>query len=95
MFEPNQVLKVVNGRGAVSAEGLEPIKIRYKVVVERRDGAVIAHGSITGSHAALRPFWLTPDATLHLQDGRQIEVSLTDLVDDTAEFESTGRVAPL
>ena len=61
----------------------------------RRDGAVIAHGSITGRHAALRPFWLTPDATLHLQDGRQIEVSLTDLVDDTAEFESTGRVAPL
>lgn len=94
MFEPNQVLKVLNGRGAVSAEGLEPIKIRYKVVIERRDGIVFAHGSLTGRHAALRPFWLTPDATLHLQDGGQIEVSLTDLVEDTAEFESTGRIAP-
>lgn len=94
MFEPNEVLQVLSGRGSLSAEGIEPVKIRYKVRIERRDGAVLARGSVTGSHAALRPLWLTPDSTLHLKDGRALPVSLTDLVGETAEFESTGPVPP-
>lgn len=94
MFEPNEVLQVLSGRGALSADGIEPVKVRYKLVVERRDGIVLAHGSVTGRHAALHPLWLTPDATLQLKDARLLAVSLTDLVGDTAEFESTEPVAP-
>lgn len=94
MFEPNEVLQVLSGRGALSADGIEPVKVRYKVKIERRDGVVRAHGSVIGTHAALRPLWLIPDTTLHLKDGRRIAVSLTDLVGETAEFESTEPVAP-
>ncbi|MBD8907378.1 hypothetical protein [Methylorubrum zatmanii] len=93
MFEPNEVLQVLSGRGALSAEGIEPVKVRYKVKIERRDGSILARGSVTGSRAALHPLWLTPDSTLQLKDGRQLAVSLTDLVGDTAEFESTEPVA--
>ncbi|CAO4142872.1 hypothetical protein [Methylorubrum extorquens] len=94
MFEPNEVLQVLSGRGAVSAQGIEPVAVRYKVVIERRSGIVVAHGSLTGRHAALHPLWITPDATLHLKDSRRLAVSLTDLVGDTAEFESTEPFAP-
>ena len=94
MFEPNEVLQVLSGRSAVSAQGIEPVAVRYKVVIERRSGIVVAHGSLTGRHAALHPLWITPDATLHLKDSRRLAVSLTDLVGDTAEFESTEPVAP-
>ncbi|CAO4147123.1 Copper-binding protein [Methylorubrum thiocyanatum] len=94
MFEPNEVLQVLSGRGALSAVGIEPVKVRYKLVIERRNGSVLAHGSVTGRHAALHPLWLTPDATLQLKDTRLLAVSLTDLVGDTAEFESTEPVAP-
>ncbi|CAO4165862.1 hypothetical protein [Methylorubrum populi] len=93
MFEPNEVLQVLSGRGALSAVGIEPIKVRYKVKIERRDGIVLARGTVTGSRAALYPLWLTPDSTLQLKDGRRIAVSLTDLVGETAEFESTEPVA--
>ena len=94
MFEPNEVLQVLSGRGALSAEGIEPVKVRYKLVIGRSNGPVLAHGSVTGRHAALHPLWLTPDATLQLKDTRLLAVSLTDLVGDTAEFESTEPVAP-
>ncbi len=93
MFEPNEVLQVLSGRGTLSAQGIEPVAVRYKIVIERRDGIVVAHGSLTGRHATLRPLWITPDATLHLKDSRSLPVSLTDLVGDSAEFESTEPVA--
>lgn len=92
MLEPNEVLETLAGRGHVSAEGHEPVRVRYKVVIERREGAVTARGRLVGSHAGLRPIWLIPDAVLRLKNGRRIDVSLTDLVGDVAEFESTGPV---
>lgn len=95
MFEPDEVLQVLTGRGHVSAEGLEGVRVRYRVVIERRSGTIAAHGSLTGSHAALRPVWIQPDSTLRLKSGRRIEISITDLVGDVAEFESTGAVGRL
>ena len=92
MFEPNEVLQVLTGRGHVSAEGIGAVRVRYRVVIERRDGVVVASGTLVGSHAALRPIWLMPDSTLRLKNGRRIEISMTDLVGDQAEFESTGPV---
>lgn len=90
MFESNEVLQTLTGRGHLSAEGCETVRVRYRVIVERRDGAVVAHGTLVGSHAGLRPIWLQPDSVLRLKSGRRIDVSLTDLVGDEAEFESTG-----
>ena len=92
MFDPNEVLQVLGGRGSVSAEGIEPVKVRYKLVVERRGGVVLTHGTLTGSHAALRPIWLTPDSTLHLKSGQAVPISVTDLDGETAEFEGTGPI---
>ncbi|WP_232628477.1 hypothetical protein [Methylobacterium sp. Leaf118] len=94
MFEPNEVLQVSTGRGSVSAEGIAPVKVRYKLVVERRAGTVLAHGTLAGTHAALRPIWLTPDATLHLKTGRTVAISVTDLSGDVADFEGTEPVMP-
>ncbi|GEP10443.1 hypothetical protein MGN01_22880 [Methylobacterium gnaphalii] len=68
--------------------------MRYRVVIERRDGVVFASGTLTGSHANLLPIWLVPDSTLRLKNGRRIDISVTDLVGDVAEFESTGTVSP-
>ncbi len=93
MFEPNEVLQVASGRGTVSAEGVATAKVRYKLVIERRSGAVTAHGTLTGTYAGLRPIWLVPDATLTLKNGRTVAISVTDLVGDTAEFEATEPVA--
>ena len=95
MHEPNEVLQTLTGRGTVSTEGCGTVRVRYRVVVERRDSTVTAHGSLHGSHAGLRPIWLTPDSTLRLKTGRSLAISITDLVGDTAEFESTGPVGPL
>ncbi|MGH1591279.1 hypothetical protein ACRBEV_26590 [Methylobacterium phyllosphaerae] len=95
MFEPNEILKTLTGRGLVSAEGCEPVRVRYRIVVERRDGGVVAYGNLYGRHAALRPVWLEPDAQLRLSSGRRLNMSLTDLVGDVAEFESTGPVGTL
>ena len=95
MYEPDEVLQTLTGRGHVWAEGLDGVRVRYRVVIERRAGKIVAHGTVTGSHAALRPVWLQPDSTLRLKNGRRIEISLTDLFGDLAEFESTGTVGSL
>ncbi|WP_342152079.1 hypothetical protein [Methylorubrum sp. SB2] len=92
MFEPNEVLQVASGRGTVSAEGVATAKVRYKLVIERRSGAVTAHGTLTGTYAGLRPIWLVPDSVLTLKNGRTVAISVTDLVGDTAEFEATEPV---
>ena len=93
MYESNEVLQTLTGRGHVSAEGCETVRVRYRVVIERRDGVVVAHGTVVGSHAGLRPIWLQPDSVLRLKSGRRIDIALTDLVGDDAEFESTGLVS--
>lgn len=94
MFEPDEVLQILTGRGHLSAEGVEAVRVRYRVVIERRDGAVRASGTLVGKSSAMHPIWLIPDSVLRLKSGRRIDISLTDLVGDTAEFESTGPVAP-
>ena len=76
----------------MSAEGCEAVRVRYRVVVERREGGVVAYGNLYGSYAGLRPVWLEPDAQLRLSNGRRLNISVTDLIGDTAEFESTGPV---
>ena len=95
MFEPNEILTTLTGRGLVSAEGCGTVRVRYRVVVERRQGGLYAYGDLHGSHAGLRPIWLEPDAQLRLKTGRRLDISLTDLVGDTAEFESTGDIGAL
>jgi hypothetical protein len=95
MLEPDEVLKTLTGRGLVSAEGCGPARVRYRLVIERRAGGLIAHGNLYGAHASLRPIWLEPDAQLRLANGRRLAISLTDLVGDTAEFESTGAIGAL
>lgn len=93
MFEPDEVLQTLTGRGHVSAAGIEAVRVRYKVVVERREGAVRAYGTLTGAHAAMLPIWLIPDSVLRLKTGHRIDISMTDLVGDVAEFESVGPVS--
>jgi len=44
MFEPNEILKTLTGRGLVSAEGCESVRVRYRVVIERREGGELLHG---------------------------------------------------
>ncbi|MEL6063619.1 MULTISPECIES: hypothetical protein [unclassified Methylobacterium] len=95
MFEPNEVLKTLTGRGLVTAEGCGSVRVRYRVVVERRGGGVVAYGSLHGSHSNLRPIWLEPDAQLRLANGRRLSISVTDLIGDAAEFESTGPIGIL
>lgn len=95
MFEPNEVLKTLTGRGLVTAEGCGSVRVRYRILVERREGGVVAHGTLQGGHANLRPIWMEPDAQLRLANGRRLNISVTDLVGDTAEFESTGPVGIL
>jgi hypothetical protein len=95
MFEPNEVLKTLTGRGQVSADGCESVRVRYRIVVERRPSGVTAYGTLHGSHANLRPVWLEPDAQLRLANGRRLSISMTDLVGDVAEFESTGPLGAL
>lgn len=94
MLDPDEVLQTLTGRGHVSADGIETVRVRYKVVVERRGGVVRALGTLTGAHTGMRPIWLQPDATLRLKNGRRLDVSLTDLDGDVAVFESTGLVSP-
>ena len=95
MYEPDAVLQSLSGRGQIFADGIEPVRVSYKLVVERREGVLFAHGSLTGPHAGLRPIWLSPDSTLRLKNGRRLAISVTDLVGDVAEFESTGAVSAL
>lgn len=94
MLDPNELPPTLTGRGLVSAEGCEPVRVRYRVKVERTPDGVVAHGTLHGSHAGLRPIWLEPEAQLRLKNGRRLDISLTDLVGDVAEFESIGPVDP-
>ena len=95
MAEPNDVLKTLTGLGHVSAEGCVPVRVRYRLMRERRGDGLLAHGTLRGRHASLRPIWLEPDAQLRLRSGRRLAISVTDLVGDDAEFESTGPVGEL
>jgi hypothetical protein len=95
MFEPNEVLQTVTGLGHVSAEGIDAVRVRYRLIIERRDGMVVGSGTLSGLHDKLRPIWLKPDATLRLKSGKRVEISITDLVGDLAEFESTGKLSPV
>lgn len=95
MFEPNEVVKTLTGRGLVSAEGCESARVRYRVIVEQRDGGIVAYGTLYGTHSSLRPIWLEPDAQLRLANGRRLNISVTDLVHDTAEFEGIGSIGIL
>lgn len=95
MPEPNEVLKTLTGLGVVAAEGCQPVRVRYRIVLERRADVIVAHGVLRGSHAGLRPIWLEPDSQLRLKNGRRLDIALTDLVGDEAEFESTGDAAAL
>lgn len=88
------VEKVLTGRGVVSAAECAPVRVRYRVVVERGwDGALTARGTLHGKPEGLLPIWLEPDAVLRLERGNRLDISLTDLIDKTAEFESTGTVS--
>lgn len=95
MSDREDVPHSLTGRGLVSAEGCEPVRVRYRLIIERNAGAPTAHGTLTGRHAGLRPIWLEPDALLRLKNGRTVPISLTDLVGDIAEFETTGAVPDL
>lgn len=95
MAEPNEVLKTLTGLGHVSAEGCVPVRVRYRLLFERRGDELVAHGTLRGRHAGLRPIWLEPDAQLRLRNGRRLAIAVTDLVGDEAEFESTGPVGEL
>lgn len=92
MSEPSDVIQTMTGRGILAAEGCEAVRVRYRIVVERRREGVVAHGTLRGSHTNLRPIWLEPDSVLRLKDGQRLDVALTDLVGDVAEFESTGQI---
>lgn len=95
MHEPNEVIETLTGRGTVTAEDCVTVRVRYRIMVERRETVIVAHGTLHGSHAGLRPIWLQPDSVLRLKSGRTLAISITDLVGDVAEFESTGAVGPL
>ncbi|GJD36991.1 hypothetical protein [Methylobacterium aerolatum] len=85
----------ITGRGLVSAEGCEAVRVRYRFVLEQGPQGRFAHGTLIGRHAGLRPIWMEPDAVLRLKTGRTLPISLTDLVDDVAEFETVGPIPPL
>ncbi|PJI55839.1 hypothetical protein CTI14_01550 [Methylobacterium radiotolerans] len=86
--------KILTGHGIVSAAECKPVRVRYRVVVEREwDGALTARGSIHGNPAGLLPIWLEPDAVLRLKTGVRLDISVTDLINTMAEFESTGMVS--
>jgi len=95
MSEPEDGPNIHTGRGVVIAEGCESVRVRYRIVVESRSGGPMVHGTLTGRHAGLWPIWLEPDAQLRLKTGRRLDISLTDLVGDAAEFESTGDIGAL
>lgn len=95
MSESEDHPQTITGRGLVSAEGCEPVRVRYRLIVEKHADGQSAHGTLTGRHAGLRPIWLEPDALLRLKNGRTVPISLTDLVGDIAEFETTGAVPDL
>ena len=90
MFESEDQNQAITGRGLVSAAGCEAVRVRYRFVVEQGAEGPVAHGTLTGRHAGLRPIWLEPDAQLRLKSGRTVAISLTDLVGDVAEFETVG-----
>ena len=95
MFEPNEVLKTLTGRGLSRRKAADP---RAFVIAWSSSGGkagVVAYGNLYGSHVGLRPIWLEPDAQLRLANGRRLNISITDLVNDTAEFEGIGRRGPL
>ncbi|MCJ2013765.1 hypothetical protein [Methylobacterium sp. J-076] len=95
MSEPGDDPNIHSGRGLVQAEGCEPVRVRYRLVIEKRPEGAFAHGTLTGRHTGLWPIWLEPDAQLRLKSGRTFAISLTDLVGDVAEFEATGPVPEL
>ncbi|MGC5779218.1 hypothetical protein J4O73_10800 [Methylobacterium sp. NFXW15] len=90
MSEPEDASNIHVGRGVVLAEGCESVRVRYRIVIEKRADGPAVTGTLTGRHAGLFPIWLEPDAQLRLKNGRSFAISLTDLVGDVAEFESTG-----
>jgi len=90
MSEPEDHPQTITGRGIVSAEGCESVRVRYRFTIEKGPEGAAARGTLTGRHAGLRPIWLEPDAVLRLKTGRTLAVSLTDLVGDVAEFETVG-----
>ena len=87
--------ETITGRGLVSAQGCDAVRVRYRMVAERGPDGLLFRGSLTGRHAGLRPIWLEPDAQLRLKTGRLLPISLTDLVGDVAEFETVGAVSDL
>lgn len=90
---PNlSVLKVLTGPGTVVATGCEKVRVRYRLVVERRLDGVVAHGTMHGHPDGLHPIWLQPDALLQLEHKHRLDISVTDLLGDEATFESTGNV---
>jgi hypothetical protein len=95
MSDTEGQIQTITGRGLVSAEGCEPVRVRYRLIVDRAAGGTVLRGNLTGRHAGLRPIWLEPDAQLRLKTGRVLAVSLTDLVGDVAEFETVGPVPEL
>lgn len=95
MSETEDGPKTYTGRGIASAEGCDSVRVRYRFVLEKRPDGDILHGTLTGRHAGLMPIWLEPDAQLRLKNGHVISVSLTDLMGDVAEFESTGSIPEL
>ena len=94
MPEPERVIETLTGFGLVSAEGCESVRVRYRVLIAWRGDRTVAYGHLHGRHAALRPIWLEPDAWLRLKNGRRLDIALTDLVGDVADFESTGPLEP-
>lgn len=74
------------GRGMIIAVGRKPVAVAYQFWTGANSGSIATTAS-QAKRDALRAMWLEPTVILRLEDGRHVDISLTQCEDGKATFE--------
>lgn len=84
------VVSYFEGHGRLLSRGLNPLKVAYELFVGRTRLDLTGYGLLRGEPNALQVLWLIPDIQLRLQDGRMLDLSITEWHGGIAYAEMTA-----
>ncbi|WP_336490598.1 hypothetical protein [Methylobacterium nigriterrae] len=82
-----RIVKRLKGRGRLLSASLDPLRVECELFVGKTQFGLHGYGLLRGDPEALTVRWLIPDIVLRLDDGRRLELSITDLSGKVARVE--------
>lgn len=71
----------------ILAVGARPVSVTYELILAGTSERLSGHGIVQTRHQGLEEMWLQPIVMLRLEDGRHIDIAITELEEHQGKFE--------